>query len=341
MVLGFPGGGWGFPRVRPRRLRFSGAIRDLVAETSVEPSHLMLPFFVDERLARPVPSNALPGVIVYPPEHESLVQLVSRALDNKVKSFLVFGIPSRKDSEASRAWSKDGPVQRALRYLRREIGWEPLIATDLCICGYTDHGHCGVPRDTRRGKAIDNDSTLGIYRKIAVSQAEAGSDLIAPSGMMDGQVAAIREALDSEGYSDVGILAYTAKYASSFYGPFRGVMDSAPRFGDRRSYQMDPRNKYEALKEAMLDVQEGADIIMVKPALAYLDVISLLKQHIPWVPLAAYSVSGEYLMIEAAAEKGYIDRDSILLEILGSIRRAGADIIITYHALTAAEILNG
>ncbi len=327
-----------FPVVRPRRLRASENIRELVAETRIHPSMLMLPLFVDERLSRPKPIESLPGHYYYPPESEDLAGIVSEAMDHGVKSFLVFGVPRVKDEKASRAYASDGPVQRALRYLRRELGWDPVLAADLCICGYTSHGHCGLPRECRRGVCIDNDSTLEIYSRIAVSQAEAGADIVAPSGMMDGQVGAIRSALDREGYTDVAIMSYSVKYASNFYGPFRDVMDSAPRFGDRRSYQMDPRNAMEALKEAALDVEEGADILMVKPALAYLDVIRLVKDRFPHVPLAAYNVSGEYRIIFDAVQKGILGPGAVM-EVLHAIARAGADIIITYHALEAARAI--
>ena len=328
-----------FPTHRPRRLRLTRAVRSLVAETRLTPENLMLPVFVDERLDRPRPSQSLPGVTVYPPLSTELVNHIAEALNRGVKAVLVFGIPREKDWEGSRAWARDGPVQVAVRTIRRELGDEPVVFTDLCICGYTTHGHCGVPRDTPRGRVIDNDETLKIYARIAVSQAEAGADFVAPSGMMDGQVKAIREALDREGYTSVGIMAYSAKYASTFYGPFRDVMDSAPRFGDRRSYQMDPRNAYEALKEVAMDIEEGADIVMVKPALAYLDVIRLVKQAFPYIPLAAYNVSGEYALVKLAAEKGLADEKTMMMEILYAIRRAGADIIITYHALEAAKLL--
>ncbi len=328
-----------FPAHRPRRLRSTRALRVLVAETRLTPSNLILPVFVDERLSKPRESESMPGVAVYPPSSPELVNAVSEALELGVKGFLLFGIPREKDWEGSRAWASDGPVQTALRTLRAELGSEPVLFTDLCICGYTSHGHCGLPRDTERGRIIDNDSTLKVYARIAVSQAEAGTDFVAPSGMMDGQVRAIREALDREGFTDVGIMAYSAKYASSFYGPFRDVMDSAPRFGDRRSYQMDPRNAYEALKEVAMDIEEGADIVMVKPALAYLDVIRLVKEHFPYTPLAAYNVSGEYALVKLAARHGLADEKALMMEVLYAIRRAGADIVITYHAVEAAKLL--
>ncbi len=325
--------------IRPRRLRFSKEVRDLVAETELTPQHFILPIFVKEGISRPTEAEGLLDYYVYPPTSEDLIKLINEALDLGVRSFLIFGIPKEKDELGSRAFAKDGPVQQALRYIRKELGWSPLIFTDLCICGYTSHGHCGLPKETRRGTVIDNDSTLEIYSKIAISQAEAGADFIAPSGMMDGQVKVIREALDKEGFSDVGIMAYSAKYASAFYGPFRLVAESAPRFGDRRSYQMDPRNAKEAIKEVILDVEEGADIVMVKPALLYLDVIRLVKETLPFIPLAAYNVSGEYSMIKAAAKEGLLDEASAFMEALYSIKRAGADIIITYYALNAARLL--
>ena len=331
--------GFSFPRVRPRRLRLGRVVRSLVAETLIHPSKFILPLFVEEGLGSPKPLRGLPGHYKYSPSSPDMVRFVSEAMDLGVKSFLIFGSPSLRDFRGSRSWDRSGPQQEAIRTLRGELGWEPLIFADVCLCGFTDHGHCGYPRETPRGMAIDNDESIEAYARISVSLAEAGADFVAPSGMMDGQVAAIRDALDREGFSDVGIMSYSAKYASGFYGPFRDVMDSAPRFGDRRSYQMDPRNRMEAVKEVLLDIGEGADIVMVKPALAYLDVISEVKRQVPWIPLAAYNVSGEYLMVKAAAEKGFIDHDVIMMEILTSIARAGADIIITYHALDAARLL--
>ena len=301
----------------------------------------MLPLFVSEKVERPTPIRELEGHYYYPPEHPGLAGLIGEALDLGIRGFLLFGVPGSKDGSASRAHARDGPVQRALRYLRREHGWEPVLAADLCICGYHSSGHCGLPRPCRRGTCIDNDSTLEIYKRIALSQAEAGADIVAPSGMMDGQVAAIRSALDGEGYTDVLIMSYSAKYASSFYGPFRGVMDSAPRWGDRRSYQIDPRNSRDAVREALMDAEEGADIVMVKPALPYLDIISLVRRAVPHLPLAAYNVSGEYAMLRAAARQGLLDYEQAMLEALTSIRRAGADIVITYHALEAARLLRG
>ncbi len=328
-----------FPVMRSRRLRSSPSIRSLVRDVYISPSDLVLPVFVNEKITTPKPIKSLPGHQYYPPWSSELVDLIQDALDYGVKAFLLFGVPSQKDTEASRAYARDGPVQEALRKIRKEMGWEPVLITDLCICGYSSHGHCGVPVDCRRGKCIDNDLTLEIYKKIAVSQAEAGADIIAPSGMMDGQVAAIRSALDENGYSDVGIMSYSVKYASSFYGPFRDVMDSSPQWGDRSTYQMDPSYTKDILKEALMDVEEGADILMVKPALPYLDVIYRLHTSIPTHPLAAYNVSGEYNMIRLLAEKGLGVYKNLVLEVLSSIKRAGADIIITYHALDVVKYL--
>lgn len=329
----------GYPRARPRRLRLSRALRGLVAEARLHPSQLMLPIFVSEATEKPRPLRGLPWLMEYPPGSPELLRHLQDSMDLGVKSFLLFGITPHRDEGASRAWARDGPVQAAIRRIRQELGWEPVLAADLCICGYHSDGHCGLPRVGRRGRIVDNDSTLEVYRRIALSQAEAGADIVAPSGMMDGQVLAIREALESEGYWDVAIMAYSAKYASVFYGPFREAMDSAPRWGDRRSYQMDPRNAREALREVELDIEEGADIVMVKPALAYLDVIRLVKENYPYLPLAAYNVSGEAALIELAAREGLAPRDPLLMEVLTAIKRAGADIIITYHAIDAARLL--
>lgn len=327
-----------YPSLRPRRLRRLKSIRELVAETTLRVEDLILPVFVDESIKKPIEISSMPGI--YRHTIHSLVEHLNGALEKGLKGILVFGVPKRKDDVGSSAYHKSGIVQRSVRTVKREFGEEILVYTDLCLCGYTSHGHCGILKKNT-GKceswSIDNDETLKTYGKIAVSQAEAGADFIAPSGMMDGMVAAIREALDSEGYTDVGIMSYSVKYASSFYGPFREAAHSAPRFGDRRSYQMDPRNAYEALKEALLDLEEGADIIMVKPALPYLDVIRLVKSNIPYIPLAAYNVSGEYSMVKSASSKGFLDEKLVTWEILHSIKRAGADLIITYHALEAAS----
>jgi len=328
-----------FPRIRPRRLRSIRYLRDLISETYLDTSKLILPVFVNESIDKPIETPGLEGHLTYPPDSNYFVNYINEAINLGIHSFLIFGIPKIKNEDGIRAYAPDGPVQMAIRNIRREIGWDPIIFTDLCICEYTTHGHCGIPLNSKRGNIIDNDSTLKVYQKIAISQAQAGSDFISPSGMMDGQVKAIREALDETGFSDVGIMAYSAKYASSMYGPFREAVDSAPRFGNRKSYQMDPRNAKEALKEVRLDIEEGADIIMVKPALLYLDVIQLVKQYYPEIPLAAYNVSGEYAMIRSAVKNGLLDEVQSIIESLISIKRAGADMIITYFALDAAKII--
>jgi len=318
-----------FPTERPRRLRSRPALRRLSRETQIAPQDLIYPLFVRDAIDEPRPIEAMPGQ----QQHtlDSLTREVEAAIRVGVGGFVLFGIPEQKDAQGSAAWADDGIVQRALRQLRDAFGAGPLLAADLCLCEYTDHGHCGV----LQGDIVANDPTLEIYQRIAVSQAAAGADVIAPSGMMDGQVGAIRAALDGAGYTDRAILAYAAKYASAFYGPFREAAGSAPRFGDRRGYQMDSANVREAVREARLDVAEGADIVMVKPALAFLDVIRAVAQATD-VPVAAYNVSGEYAMVKAAAANGWIDERRVLREILLGIRRAGAQMILTYHAKEAA-----
>ena len=318
-----------FPIERPRRLRSRPALRRLARETQIAPQDLIYPLFVREGIDAPQPIEAMPGQ----QQHtlDSLAHEVEAALKVGVGSFVLFGIPARKDAQGSEAWAEGGIVQRALRQVREAFGTDVLLIADLCLCEYTDHGHCGV----LEGDTVANDPTLEIYQRIATSQAAAGADVIAPSGMMDGQVRAIRAALDGAGYIDRAILAYAAKYASAFYGPFREAAGSAPRFGDRRGYQMDPANVREAVREARLDVDEGADIVMVKPALAFLDVIRAVADSTQ-VPVAAYNVSGEYSMVKAAAARGWIDERRILREILLGIRRAGADMILTYHAREVA-----
>ena len=318
-----------FPIERPRRLRSRPALRRLARETQIAPQDLIYPLFVREAIDAPQPIEAMPGQ----QQHtlDSLAREVEAALKVGVGSFVLFGIPARKDAQGSEAWAEGGIVQRALRQVREAFGTDVLLIADLCLCEYTDHGHCGV----LEGDTVANDPTLEIYQRIAISQAAAGADVIAPSGMMDGQVRAIRAALDGAGYIDRAILAYAAKYASAFYGPFREAAGSAPRFGDRRGYQMDPANVREAVREARLDVDEGADIVMVKPALAFLDVIRAVADTTQ-VPVAAYNVSGGYSMVKAAATRGWIDERRILREILLGIRRAGADMILTYHAREVA-----
>jgi porphobilinogen synthase len=321
-----------FPSYRPRRLRSTAALRRAFGETSPSASDLIAPLFVKEGIGEPLPIASMPN------QHqhtlESLVKEAREITEAGVAGIVVFGVPERKDAEGSEAYNRDGVIQRALRALKDELGDEAIVIADLCLCEYTDHGHCGLIHNG----IVDNDSTLEVYARIAVSQAEAGADVIAPSGMMDGQVGAIRAALDSAGFERVPILAYAAKYASSFYGPFREAAEGAPRWGDRRSYQQDPSNAEEALREVALDIEEGADAVMVKPALAYLDVIRAVKEKFGY-PTAAYNVSGEYSMLMAAVERGWMDERLAVVEVLTSIRRAGADLIFTYHAKKASEWL--
>jgi len=318
-----------FPAKRPRRLRSRPALRRLVRETRIAPEDLIYPLFVRDAIDEPQPIASMPGHHQH--TLESLTREAEAAIKVGVRSFVLFGIPASKDAQGSDAWAEDGISQRALRQLRDAFGADALLISDLCLCEYTDHGHCGV----LEGEIVANDATLELYQRIAVAQAAAGADVIAPSGMMDGQVRAIRSALDRGGFQDRAILAYAAKYASAFYGPFREAAGSAPRFGDRRGYQMDPANAREAIREALLDVEEGADIVMVKPALAYLDVIRAVADATE-VPVAAYNVSGEYSMVKAAAANGWIDERRVLREILLGIRRAGAQMILTYHAKQVA-----
>ena len=323
-----------FPERRMRRLRRTPAMRRLVAETRITPDDLVAPLFVREGIADPQPIASLPGVVQH--TSDSLVKEARRLSYLGVPALVLFGVPERKDAEGSQAWSPDGVVQVALQQLRDELGDSMVLMADLCLDEYTDHGHCGVL--DARGE-VDNDATVELYARVAVAQADAGAHVVAPSGMMDGQVAAIRAALDDGGFEDVAILAYAAKYASALYGPFRDAVDvQIVGGGDRRGYQQDYRNVREALAEVDLDVDEGADIVMVKPALAYLDVISRVRDAVD-VPVAAYHVSGEYSMLKAAAERGWIDGDAVALEHLTAIKRAGADVILTYLAAEVAEIL--
>jgi porphobilinogen synthase len=323
-----------FPQHRSRRLRRTEAIRSLVRETDLAPRHLVAPLFVKEGITEPAPIPSMPGQAQH--TLESLRKEARAIHSTGVRAFVLFGVPARKDPEGSEAWNEDGIAQRGLRALREELGDDAVLIADLCLDEYTDHGHCGVLDD--HGE-VDNDRTLDLYRRIAISQAAAGADLVAPSGMMDGQVATIRSALDRDGFQSTGILAYAAKFASSFYGPFREAAECAPRFGDRNAYQMDPANGNEAIREIRQDVDEGADIVMVKPALPYLDVIRRARE-VAGVPVAAYMVSGEYAMVKAAEERGWIDGRAAMLEALTSIRRAGADLILTYFAREAAEALS-
>ena len=320
-------------RTRPRRLRSSAVIRELVSETLLHPKHFVLPLFVEEGISSPKPIPEMPGVERYPPE--KLTNKIENSLALGVRAFLLFGVPLAKDELGSHAYSKSGVIQKTLTLLKSSFGKDVLFIADTCLCEYTSHGHCGYVQD---GKVL-NDRSLELLAKTAVSQAEAGADFVAPSAMMDGQVKAIREALDQAGFFDTGILAYSAKFASSLYGPFRAAADSRPQFGDRKGYQMDYRNVREALKEVELDVKEGADIVMVKPALPYLDVITKVRESFN-LPVAAYQVSGEYSMIKAASKAEMIDEKAVVLETLYSIKRAGADIIITYYAEDAARWLS-
>jgi porphobilinogen synthase len=323
----------GFPAVRPRRLRRTAALRRLVTETSVRPADLILPLFVKEGIAEPSPVASMPGVMQH--TRESLRKAAVEAVESGVGGLILFGIPAAKDARGSAADDPAGIVQLALGDLTAEVGGDTVLMADLCLDEYTDHGHCGML--TLTGE-VDNDATLERYASIAVAQAAAGAHVVAPSGMMDGQVAAIRTALDGGGFGGVAIMAYSAKYASAFYGPFRDAAECAPQFGDRASYQQDPAGTDEALREVLLDADEGADIVMVKPTLAYLDVISRIAAAVP-LPLGAYQVSGEYAMVEAAAANGWLDRDRVIMETLTAIRRAGADIILTYWAAEAARRL--
>ncbi|HUD80172.1 MAG TPA: porphobilinogen synthase [Streptosporangiaceae bacterium] len=322
-----------YPVSRPRRLRRSMPLRRLVAQVDIRPSSLVLPMFVKEGIGEPQPVSSMPGVLQH--TRESLRKAAAEAVTAGVGGLILFGVPAVKDGRGSAADDPDGIVQLALRDLAAEVGGDTVLMADLCLDEYTDHGHCGLL--TAAGE-VDNDATLERYASIAVAQAAAGAQVVAPSGMMDGQVAAIRTALDGAGYQDVAICAYSAKYASAFYGPFREAAECAPQFGDRASYQQDPAAAKDALREAMLDAEEGADIIMVKPALAYLDVISQVAAAVP-LPVAAYQVSGEYAMVEAAAANGWLDRDRTIMETLTAIRRAGADIILTYWAAEVARRL--
>ncbi len=322
-----------FPVTRLRRLRRTGALRGLVRETRLDAGDLILPLFVTHGRDRREPIVAMPGVERLTIEHAVAEAAEATALG--IPAVMLFGIPAAKDEDGSGAWDDEGVVQLATRAIK-DAHPELLVIPDLCLCEYTSHGHCGVLRDDGQ---VDNDQTLALLARTAVSHARAGADMIAPSDMMDGRVAAIRAELDDAGFTDLPILAYSAKYASAFYGPFREAADSAPANGDRRGYQMDPANGDEALREILLDVEEGADLVMVKPALAYLDVIRRVKDATT-LPVVAYNVSGEYAMVKAAAAAGYVDERAIVLETLTSMRRAGADVVITYHAKDAARWLS-
>ncbi len=318
-------------RNRPRRLRKTPSLIDMLQETRLSIKGLIYPVFVCGGRDVKEPIASMPGQ--YRLSIDVLLKELEEIRDLGIPSILLFGIPDRKDSFGSEAYDDNGIVQNAVRAIKENLP-DVVVITDVCLCAYTDHGHCGLVKD---GKIL-NDETLEILSKVAVSHADAGADIVAPSAMMDGQVKAIREALDHNGFKDVAIMSYSAKYASSMYGPFRDAAESSPKFGDRRGYQMNPANVREAIREVRIDIEEGADIVMVKPALSYLDVISRIRSAFD-VPLAAYNVSGEYSMIKAASERGWIDEKSVVLEILTSIKRAGADLIITYFAKDVAKWL--
>jgi porphobilinogen synthase len=323
----------GFPEVRPRRLRGTKALRAMVAETALRPAELVLPVFIKEGIAEPVPIGSMPGVLQH--TRESLRKAAAEAAQAGVGGIIVFGVPAAKDGRGSAADDPAGISQVAISDIRKEVGDDLVVMADLCLCEYTDHGHCGIVTDDGY---VDNDSTLARYASTAVAQARAGAHMVAPSGMMDGQVGAIRAALDEAGYAGLPVCAYSAKYASAFYGPFREAAEGAPKFGDRATHQQDPANVLEALKEVELDLAEGADMVMVKPALSYLDVIRRVADMVR-VPVAAYQVSGEFAMVEAAAANGWVDRDKAIMETLTAIRRAGASVILTYWATEVARRL--
>lgn len=321
-----------FPQVRLRRLRKNKAIRDLLQETRISLNDLIYPLFVEEGLKNPKNIPSMPDIQRIP--LSKIVDVISDILDLGIKGIVIFGIPIKKDNNATSAYSEKGIVQKSIKTIKKNFGDKIVIISDVCMCQYTSTGHCGIVKDN----TVDNDSSINILAKIAESHAAAGSDIVAPSAMMDGQVLAIRERLDETGFNDTSIMGYSAKMASPLYSPFRDLADSSPLFGDRKTYQMPITNLLEALREIELDINEGADIIMVKPALPYLDLICKARENFK-LPLCAYSVSGEYALIKAAAEKGWVNEAQVMLEFLSSIKRAGADIIITYHAREMAKLL--
>ncbi len=322
-----------FPADRPRRLRSTDTLRRLVRETVLTPDDFIYPMFVVPGTGKQEPVSSMPGVSRWSPD--TILHEVEACLQEGVRATILFGIPEHKDAAGSSSCDPHGPVQEAIRAIKARFP-EFYVITDVCLCEYTDHGHCGI----LRGQTVDNDPTLEVLAQEALSHVEAGADMVAPSDMMDGRVAAIRQALDQSGHTEVPIMAYSAKYASGYYGPFREAAESAPSFGDRRSYQMDPANAREALKEVGQDLAEGADLVMVKPALAYMDIIWRVKE-MTRVPVACYNVSGEYAMVKAAAANGWIDEQRVVLETLTGFKRAGADLILTYHAREAARWLRG
>ena len=321
-----------FPQYRPRRLRANETIRRMVRETALSPDNFIYPMFVTHGKGVKKEISSMPGN--YQQSIENLVKDCEEVHGLGIPAVILFGIPELKDELGTEAYSDEGIVQHAIKAVKNKLP-ELVVITDVCMCEYTSHGHCGVIRNGE----VQNDETLELLAKEALSHAKAGADMVAPSDMMDGRVAAIRDILDEEGFENVPIMSYAAKYASGFYGPFREAAESTPQFGDRRSYQMDPPNSREAMREVSLDIEEGADIVMVKPALSYLDIISQVKQEFE-LPVAAYNVSGEFSMVKAAAKLGWIDGERVMMEILTSIRRAGADMILTYHAKEAAKLLN-
>lgn len=320
-----------YPEYRPRRMRKSEAIRQLVQETRLHPHDFVYPLFVSEIVNQPEEIKSMPGIFNYPVD--KIAAIARETYNAGIKAVLLFGTPAHKDATGSASLDDDGIIQRTVKEIKNKVP-ELLVITDVCLCEYTDHGHCGIIKDEQ----VDNDATLNILARQALSYARAGTDIVAPSDMMDGRVGFIREALDENGFAETAIMSYSAKYCSAFYGPFREAVDSAPKFGDRRGYQMDPPNVREALREMAMDIDEGADILMVKPALAYLDVLAQARIMFDY-PLAAYNVSGEYSMIKLAAANNLADEKRLTLEVLNSIKRAGASIIITYHALDAVRWL--
>lgn len=320
-----------FPEIRMRRLRSSDAMRRLVRETTLSVNSLVYPLFVKEGKKIKEPIKSMTGCFHFSPD--TVAKEAAEAFSLGIPAVLLFGLPDKKDEKGSQAWAEDGVVQQAVREIKKTVAGL-LVITDVCLCAYTQSGHCGLLKD---GK-VDNDATCELLAKVALSHAQAGADIVAPSDMMDGRVRYIREVLEQNGFCETAIMAYSAKYASAFYGPFRDAADSAPQFGDRKGYQMDPANGNQAMREIALDIEEGADIVMIKPALCFLDVIYRAKQRFD-CPIAAYNVSGEYMMLNKAAEAGLLDRDAAMLETLYSIKRAGADIIITYFAKEASRLL--
>jgi len=322
-----------FPQYRPRRLRKNLNIRALVSETKLSVDDLIYPMFVMPGKNKKVPVKSMPGI--YKQSIDNLIKEIREAKKLGIKAILLFGIPEHKDEMGTEGYDVNGIIQVAVREIKKKVK-DVLIITDVCMCEYTSHGHCGIIKDGD----VDNDETLEYLARMSVSHAQAGADIVAPSDMMDGRVGVIRDELDGHGYKDVSIMSYSAKYASAFYGPFREAAESPPQFGDRRSYQMDPPNVREALREIELDIEEGADIVMIKPALPYLDVIHAARQEFDH-PVAAYNVSGEYSMVKAAGKLGWIDEELVMMEVLTSIKRAGADLILTYFAKDAAKVLAG